>query len=145
MADLEQTFRVALVTILDANAAVKAATGRASGVQVVEFGQWGYSDPPLPILVYDLVTYDKATGRITLALTGVSGTSAANAREVLKAGSAALTYTAFAAQSLDVARWEGARSSVLLSGEDRLLARAGDEELHQADETLELMLLNAPD
>lgn len=143
--DLEQRVRVALVAILDANTAVKAATGRSSGVQVVEFGQWLYAEPPIPLLVYDLVAWDKGTGRITLALTAVAKT-AATARALLNAGSAALTYTAFAAHTLDVARWEGGRSSVLLGeSSDRLLTREGEPDLYQADETLDLLLLTAPD
>jgi hypothetical protein len=147
LTDLEQTFREALVTILDAAAEVKEATGRATGVQVVEFGQWAESDAALPLLVYDLVGFDKSSGEISLALSAVAngGNAARDARRLLRAGSAALTCAAFLAQSLDVARFDGARNSVILGDEDRGLERQGTPDLYQADETIAMQLLTVPD
>lgn len=145
LTDLEQTFREALVAILDAAAEVKEATGRASGVQVVEFGQWAAADHPLPLLVYDLVAWDKSSGELSLALSAVAAgeNAARDARRLIRAGSAALTCAAFLARSLDVARFDGGRSSAILGDEDRVLL--GTPDLYQADETIAMHLLTETD
>ena len=139
---LDQALRVAIVGILDTDAGVQSVTGRSSGPQVVEVGQWLYHDPPLPLLVYDLVTLDDDGASARLALSAVaSGAAAASVtRSLIDAADAALNHTAFAARGIDISRLGISRRSAVLGDSDRLLTREGDPELYQSDADLDLTI-----
>jgi len=141
--DTDQAVREAVTAILDADPDLQAATGRTTRIAVEARNL--ATDTPLPVLAYEVMTLDEATGRAELLLTGVArgASSAATARRLLELAKLALTAVAFQAQGLDVVPLEGTRRSAELGETTVEIATAleADPELARAEWVLPLLIL----
>lgn len=145
--DIEQLHRQAVVTILAASTPVRTAVGRATEVLFQRSTSIGL-DVPLPVLLYDLVSFDDASGNARLLLTAVAeGTvtnpdAAATCREILRVAVEALDYPAFAAQSLETVPFPESRQSVENDPDaPGTINREGQPFLQQADTLVPLLYL----
>ncbi len=138
--DVEQLIRQAVVTIAEANAGLQAVMGRASGI-IIEKSQ-AVPDVPLPILAYDLETFDEGSGRAQLALSACADEpeGSVKCRAILEAAAAAFTWAAFSAQGLEIVPLPQVRASVDVDPERRLSLTLGQPNLAQADSVIPLLL-----
>lgn len=132
--DLQDQVCEALRAILLADTALQALMGGT--VRVVDRQGLG-EGATLPILAFELLTFDEGSGLMSVLLTGVAdGTDGLSvARHLLHAAKSALSWTAFAGHSLDIAPLEGQRTSPAEAGEI-----LGSPDLRQADWTLPLLV-----
>jgi hypothetical protein len=147
MADPRQQVREAVVAILG-GAAIQAVAGRATDV-VRQRSSSIDVEAPLPLVLYDLVAFDEATGDGRLLISAIAeGTVAApNAEQLchnlLRASIDALDYPAFAAQGQEVVPFTASRPSVETDPDvPGTINRAGQPLLQQADAVLGLRLVS---
>ena len=142
--DTEQLIREATKAILDADTTLRTLTGRTSRI-VLEKDRVAIG-VQLPVLAYDLLTFDEASGRAVLLLTAIANDSTnagQKARAMLEAAKNALTAPAYEAQGLDyIAPQEGTRQSVDEVEDIRGLLDLESPTLTQADWSLPLLVLN---
>ena len=146
--DTEQIIREAVVSILVASAPVQTAIGRATEKVWQRSPSIGV-EVPLPVLLYDLVSFDDASGNSRLILTALvdggnatTADAAAKCREILKAGVGALDYPAFAALGLEVIPYPENRQSVENDPDaPGSINREGQPLLQQADALVPLLYL----
>lgn len=133
--DVEQQLREAVVTILEADAGLIALMGT---VRVVDRQTLGPASA-LPCLAYEVLSFQEATGRAEVLLTGLDATpetAPSVARHLVKAAADALTQTTFATQGLDVA----VSDRQTQRGDDVGLIDLGNSNLRQADSVLPLLI-----
>jgi len=131
-----QLIREAIVAILSANATVISLSGGTA--RIVDRGTIGPA-VNLPAVAYELLTYSPATGHAAVLLTAFSAAPAdamGAAWELDDAARLALTQTAFAVESLDIAVGEGEPQD---STEVELID-LGKPNLRQADWLVPLMI-----
>lgn len=141
--DLEQRLREAIVAIATAHAGLRAVLGRTTRL-VVERDTLA-QDVVLPVLAYDLLTYDEASGRGEVLVTAIAeGVDAgAKCRAALEQLQLALTAPAFEALGLQVAPLEGTRRSVDEVEDVRDRLALDSPTLTQVDWSLLLLVLES--
>src|SRR5689334_8494772 len=119
--DLDQLLRQAIIAILSTDATLRTLCGRTTRIAIER--DTFTKDQPLPAIAFDLREVDFGSNRLELVLTGCAegNDSGKKTRELLEAAVAALSYAAFAAQSLEVVPSVPVRRS---STEDEALTAA---------------------
>ena len=140
--DIEQLIRESTTAILTASSTIQALCGRATRIVVERDGL--SQNTQLPIIAFDVLSYDEGNERAQLLFTAIAdGTNAGNtARALLEACKVALTSPAYEAQGLNyIAPMEGVRQSVNEAEDIRGLLNLEDITLTQADWSLPLLVL----
>ena len=141
--DLEQRLREAIVAISTGHPGLQAVLGRDTRL-VVERDTLA-QDVLLPVLAYDLLTYDEASGRGEVLFTAIAeGVDAgAMCRAALEQLKLAITSSAFEALGLQVAPLEGTRRSVAEMEDVRDRLSLDSPTLTQVDWSLPLLVLES--
>jgi hypothetical protein len=141
--DREQLIREALKVILNANTGLRTVCGRttALGIERLAF----VVDTLLPVAVVDVFEVNHGNNEVLVLVDGVASgvTGGKTAREVCEAAAAALTWSAFSAQGLELVAKAVTRESVMPDDPFHLgVTRAGDPTLHQARATIPLLYVD---
>ncbi len=144
--DSEQMIREAIVSVIAGNATVQSVAGRATDV-IRQRAPSVEEDTPLPIVLYDLVSYEDWNGTGQVLLTAIEDApslaradAAAACRALLKAAIDALDWAAFHALGLEIVVFADSRQSNNPDVPGHI-NRDGQPLLQQADALVPLLYL----
>jgi len=133
----EDQLRVGIVAVLSNDGTVQTLCARATDVVVPR--TMATEAPALPILVYDVPTFDEAaeTAELRLSALAMGETAGTITRALREAAKAALTQPAFESHGLQVAPLKAV--DVGVQEGDQL----GTPDVHQADASIQLLVFES--